>query len=349
MHRSPAAEMDADMPVAESPPSLGQRLARIEQHHARLDQGLAALDGRLAALDRRLDTIDGKLDRLATRLEETVAYFAIRSNRMNDSQSVYLGNDTAVTFMEDGTRILVDTRSLDIGVHLLTLGRWEPAYTALFGRLIRPGATVLDIGANHGVYALIAARLAGPTGRVEAFEPNPRLSQLVDLSLRMNGFGGHARVHNVAVSDRPGTARLFFTDSYSGGGSLGAAEGQLDAGGIAKQGVDCRLVPLDSLFPSPSMKVDVVKMDVEGHEGPALRGMAKLLARSPDVRIMMEFAPQMMRSSGMGAPQVVAFLRDLGLSAWTIEADGSVTPTGWEALAAQAEGVQNILVARQFD
>lgn len=298
------------------------------------------------SIGARLSAIEDQLGRLAQRLEEAIGYFAVRSNRVADSQSIYLGDNTAVTFLEDGTRILVDTKSLDIGVHLLTLGRWEPAYTALFARLVRPGDTVFDLGANHGVYALMAARLVGAAGRVHAFEPNPRLAQLVDMSLRINGFAGWAQVHRIAASDRTGTARLFFTDSYSGGGSLSGTEEQSDATGASKHAVDCRLVPLDTVFPDPAMRLDVIKMDVEGHEGPALRGMRQLLARSPDVRIMMEFGPQMMQGSGMAAPEVVALLEGLGLSAWTIDPEGGIAPVAWAELAAQTGGLQNILAAR---
>lgn len=308
--------MDAD---PNTPPSIGQRLAAIE----------------------------ARIERLAIRLEEAISYFAVRSNRVADSQSIYLGDNTAVTFLEDGTRILVDTKSLDIGMHLLTLGRWEPPYTALFARLVRPGDTVFDLGANHGVYALMAARLVGAKGRVHAFEPNPRLAQLVDMSLRINGFSERARVHRIAASDRSGVARLFFTDSYSGGGSLSGTAEQSDATGASKHAVDCRLVPLDTLFPDPQMRLDVIKMDVEGHEGPALRGMRELLARSPDVRIMMEFGPQMMQGSGMAAPEVVALLEGLGLSAWTIDHEGGIVPAAWSDLAAQTSGLQNILAARR--
>ncbi|CAH0303946.1 FkbM family methyltransferase [Roseomonas sp. CECT 9278] len=298
------------------------------------------------SIGQRLSAIEERIERLAHRLEEAIGYFAVRSNRVTDSQSIYLGDNTAVTFLEDGTRIMVDTKSLDIGVHLLTLGRWEPQYTALFARLVRPGDTVFDLGANHGVYALMAARLVGATGRVHAFEPNPRLAQLVDMSLRINGFAGWAQVHRIAASDRTGIARLFFTDSYSGGGSLSGTAEQSDATGASKHAVDCRLVPLDTLFPDPAMRLDVIKMDVEGHEGPALRGMRELLARSPDVRIMMEYGPQMMHASGMAAPEVVALLEGLGLSAWTIDHEGGIAPAAWADLASQTSGLQNILAAR---
>ncbi len=75
--------------------------------------------------------------------------------------------------------------------------------------------------------------------------------------------------------------------------------------------------------------------------------MRRLLERSPQIRIMMEFGPPMMRSAGVGAPEVVAFLESLDLSAWTIDAEGGITPVAWADLAAQTDGLQNILVARE--
>lgn len=307
-----------------------------DQHGHLID----SLTGRQRLLDR-LDQVETKIDRLAQRLEEAIAYFAIRANRTLDSQAAYLGDHTAVTFLENGTRILVDTRSIDIGIHLLTLGRWETAYTTLFTRLLNPGDTVLDLGANHGVYALIAAQAVGPSGRVHAFEPNPRLAHLVDMSLRLNGFGW-AQAHAVGASDEAGTAKLVFTDSFSGGGAVAS-----DAADARRPGVECRLVMLDEIFADPAFRPDVVKMDVEGHEGRVLRGMRGILARSPGIRIMMEFAPEMMARSGVPVTEVVALLSGLGLNAWTIDAEGGLTAAPWDTLAREATGIQNILVARE--
>jgi FkbM family methyltransferase len=300
-----------------------------------------SLTGRQRVLDR-LDRMEARLERIERRLEEAIAYFAVRANRTLDSQATYLGDHTAVTFLENGIRILVDTRSIDIGIHLLTLGRWETPYTTLFTRLLAPGQTVLDLGANHGVYALLAAQAVGPSGRVHAFEPNPRLAHLVDLSLRLNGFGGWAEVHAVGASDSAGTARLVFLDAFSGGGAVAAGE---DA--AAQPGVDCRLVVLDEVFADPAFRPDVVKMDVEGHEGRVLRGMRRMLERSPGVRLMMEYAPAMMARSGVPAAEVIGLLSGLGLRAWMIDDEGGLAAVGWEALAAMPGGIRNILVAQE--
>lgn len=136
------------------------------------------------------------------------------------------------------------------------------------------------------------------------------------------------------------------TDTFSGGTSLAGSERQRDASGETRHAIECRLVVLDQMFADPAFRVDVIKMDVEGHEGRALRGMRGLLARSPDVKLMMEFGPEMLAGSGVGPVEVVDFLRGLGLSAWRIGQDGGILPAAWDELAAEQSGLQNILVAR---
>ncbi len=103
------------------------------------------------------------------RLEEASPHLATRSDRLVGSQSIFLGEHTAVTFLRNGLRMLVNTRNLDVGIHLLTLGDWEQADMAYFPALIQPGDRVLNIGANLCIYALHAALAVGQRGEVHAF------------------------------------------------------------------------------------------------------------------------------------------------------------------------------------
>jgi FkbM family methyltransferase len=286
---------------------------------------------RLAALEARVGT-------MSTRVEEIVGYFDHHLKRVMNSQAIYLGDHTALTFLESGQVIYVDTRSVDIGSHLLRVGSWEPNYAQAFQRLIKPGDTVLDLGANHGFYTLLAASAVGPTGHVHAFEANPRFARLTDMSAHVNGYGGWVKLHGVAVSDVAGTAELSFGDEFSGGGSLFATR--------REHRVTCTLVPIDELFPDPDFLVDVIKMDIEGAEGRALLGMRRLLERSTSVRLMMEFAPEMLLSSGVGAAEVTAFLRDLGFRAWSIADDSSLHPLPLDELARTTSGLQNLVLSR---
>ncbi|MFM7419395.1 MAG: FkbM family methyltransferase [Alphaproteobacteria bacterium] len=302
-------------------------------------QELLAIKKQLAEILARLS----RLDVVESRLEHAIPFITENSNRLAGSQSIYLGDHTAVTFLRNGQRIFVDTRSWDVGVHLLTLGEWEQTDMALFGKLLAPGDTVLDIGANHGVYALHAALAVGPRGQVHAFEPNPRLASLADMSFKINGFAERAQVHRLGVSDVSRKAHLFSSNVLSGNGAI------LEASFSANdEATECQLEPLDKLFPEPGFRVDTIKMDIEGHEGFALRGMRQLLARSPNVKIMMEYAPAWLVRAGFAPEALFSLIQELGFKIWSFSPSGRLSRAVPQDLLTTDKDVQNLLLARQM-
>ncbi len=261
----------------------------------------------------------------------------------NSAHPVFLGNHTVLALLHGRLLMYLDSRSADVAPHIMMWGAWEPQYTALFQALLRKGDTVLDIGAHLGVYTLLGALGAGPTGQVHAFEPNRRYAQLLRRSTNVNGFSGFTTVHNVAVGAEAGRAELHFSWEMGGGGHLAVRPGGPPEG---SESIRCEVVALDQLFPDPAFKVDVIKMDVEGTETFAVRGMTALLQRSPRLRIMFEFAPQMLRGHGSSPAELVQELAALGFRFWTIGTDSHLTPVSAEALSGWTEGVTNILAAR---
>ena len=300
----------------------------------------------LLVIKKQLGEILARLSRLdvvESRLDHAIPFLAENSNRLVGSQSVYLGDHTAVTFLRNGLRIFVDTRSWDVGVHLLTLGEWEQTDMALFGKLLAPGDTVLDIGANHGVYALHAALAVGPRGKVHAFEPNPRLASLAEMSLNINGFSERAQVHRIGISDASRQANLFFSHMFSGSAAILQAATSTD-----QQAMACQLEPLDKLFPDPSFSVDTIKIDVEGHEGFALHGMRQVLARSPNAKIMMEYAPAWLVRAGYAPEALFSLIDELGFKMWNFSPSGRLSSAVPQDLLATDKDVQNLLLARQM-
>jgi FkbM family methyltransferase len=292
---------------------------------------------------RRLLSLPSRVQELSRRLEEAIAYFAGRSHPLHFTPNAYLGDHTSLTLLEGRIKIFVDTRGNDLSPHLLIDGRWEPNYTRLFERLIQPGDTVLDLGAHHGVYALLGAVATGPTGQVHAFEPNPHLAALLQRSLAVNGLTDRAAVHNVAVGAAEGSAELVFSWGWSGGGFVAVDNGALPAG---YQRHRCRVVALDDLFRDPAFRVDVMKIDVEGTEARAMRGMVGLIGRSPRARIMFELAPQMLAGQGSSAAELIGIFTDLGFRFWAIGDDSALAAVDAGALATMQDGIRNILAAR---
>lgn len=171
-------------------------------------------------------------------------------------------------------------------------GTYEREQTRLFQEHIRPGATVLDVGAHVGYYTLLSAVLAGPRGRVHAFEPNPQNAAFLRRHVRLNRLG-NVTVEQAAVSDRAGTARFDF-GTGSGTGHLA------DAGAL-----EVRTVRLDDYCAQHGLAPTVVKIDVEGAEMSVLAGGRETLARHRPVIFLSTHGAEVHAAS-------LGFLRGLG-------------------------------------
>ncbi len=100
-------------------------------------------------------------------------------------------------------KMYVDLRDTGFAPHFMFEGYWEYWITEFVWRNVRPGQVALDLGANHGYYTLLLVDLVGPGGKVHAFEPNPRLAELLDMNIALNGFWRTARARAEAVGTGP--------------------------------------------------------------------------------------------------------------------------------------------------
>lgn len=167
---------------------------------------------------------------------------------------------------------------------------------ALLDTLIGQGDWVLDIGANVGHYAMRMSQLVGSSGRVIALEPVPDTFALLAANARLFEYP-NVSLLNLAASDRVATASMQIPSFSDGLVNYYQAHLSADAGALA-----VLTVPIDALSLPP---VKLVKMDVEGHELPALRGMRALLERDHPVLIV-----------ETGSQETLALLNGLG---YTVE------------------------------
>ena len=163
-----------------------------------------------------------------------------------------------------------------VGRAVWTTGVYDLAVCETLFRLMPAGGAAIDAGANVGVLATLLAARAGPTGRVECFEPHP----LLVPRLRDN-VGPHVAVHAVALSDRAGVARLTVPPEFATNEGLARL-----ADGPTGDGFDVPTATLDGLFPGD--RFDVLKLDVEGHEAAVLRGASALLGRGAIRHVVFE-------------------------------------------------------------
>ncbi len=200
------------------------------------------------------------------------------------------------------------------------LGRSE--ITAL-KRMVAPGQTVVDVGANQGIFTLLLSDLVGPAGSVLAFEPDPLLFRTLSENCRRNGIQ-NVELHNSALSDRRGRAILHLSATHSGDNRLDVATG------LGPE-VEVDVVPLDEIL--AARRVDLVKVDVQGHEPKVFAGMGRTLQQTPAPIIVFEFWPAGLRQAGHDPDKVLADLRAIGYQLRVIQRDGNVGALGEASLA----------------
>ena len=164
-----------------------------------------------------------------------------------------------------------------------------------FVSFLRPGMTIVDVGANVGLYAIAAARAVSATGRVLAFEPVPWVADRLRSHLALNGVT-NVSVFPIALSSEPGIARLSVGTNDSQGSLFGREATRVI------QVETARLA--DVLGREGCDRVDAVKIDVEGAELHVLRGMDGLLHGEGRPLIQCEIFPDALAAAGATGQEV---------------------------------------------
>jgi FkbM family methyltransferase len=188
--------------------------------------------------------------------------------------------------------------------HELMYNGFEETEMRFVQRLLRPGMTVLDIGAHHGLYTLLSAKRVGRRGRVIAFEPSPRECRRLAKHVRVNRCG-NVEVEACAVGDRQGEAELFMVDGFRDWGN------SLRPPAVPEPTRQVR-VPVrrldDVLAERGIERVDFIKLDAEGGELGALEGAKRLLQTAPRPAILAEVEDIRTRPWGYPAREIMQLL-----------------------------------------
>jgi FkbM family methyltransferase len=233
-------------------------------------------------------------------------------------KSVYLGGHRALLDTVDNCMMFVDTRDMLLAPNLLVRNEWEADQTAVFKTLLRPGATFVDVGANIGYYTLLAARVLGADCKIFAFEPDPHSYELLRRNVIINAFHFIETIPK-AVYRRSEKLRFHLRRNYSGNSSIAAMPpASLDFFYDEAEEIEVEAVSLDEYFPA-DMRIDVLKIDVEGAEPGAFAGMRNTLARNPGIAVLSEWCPRQMRDAGNRVEELIEEWRIQGLSAYRID------------------------------
>lgn len=180
----------------------------------------------------------------------------------------------AVARLQTGSTIVLDLTDLGHR-HIHIYGSVEDATTRLVHRLARPGWCVLDVGANAGYYALTCADLGGKSSDVHAFEPQPALAAALRDSVARND--APVTVVEAACGAHNGEAVLYESRERNWASMATLRWHYFSVSDVAR---NVKLIRLDTYCELHNLDVDLVKIDVEGHEADVLAGLERTLRRS---------------------------------------------------------------------
>lgn len=217
-----------------------------------------------------------------------------------------IGDDRMIARILGEMKIVVDTRDISVTPHLVMEGFWESWITTWVVSRVGKGERVLNVGANCGYYALIFAKLVGPSGRVVAVEPQPRLAEGIEMSAALNGFSGNLSVRRCIAGTQHRSVMFRVPDRLLGGASVTSNENECD--------FSVGEVPAHELMPDATG----VFIDAEGYEPIIWSGLAPLIEKRQLKWIAMEWAPSRYVDAA-------AFLKEIGSygSVCLIATDGS--------------------------
>ena len=199
----------------------------------------------------------------------------------------------------NGFKLYVICHDWSISPPLIYAHRWEPAETEICKQHIKEGMTVIDAGANVGYYTILISKLVGSKGMVYAFEPSPECLEVLRRNVQLNSCA-NVQVVGKAVTDKTGHIPFYLNPHTLSSSAIPRTADM-------PQTIIVPAVALDDVV--GEKKVDFIKMDIEGAETRAFRGMTRIIKNNPDLKMIVEVFPRGMFEAGSSLEEFISFLR----------------------------------------
>ena len=210
-------------------------------------------------------------------------------------------------------RVLFDFR--DLLQRQMYFELYEQPETRLIHAVLDTGDVFLDVGANVGYYSLLASQIVGDSGQVHAFEPIPQNVVALRRTILANGITNIV-VNQVAVGDRPGSLDLFVSDQKVGSSGWASIVPSRRRSKV----VTVERMAIDHYVQSGSIsRVKLAKLDIEGGELDAFRGMISLLGQPDAPDLLCEVNPHLLEKLGSESRDLTWFLAEQGYVLYRVE------------------------------
>jgi len=199
--------------------------------------------------------------------------------------------------------------------HLRTLCGARDWEKQTFLKTIRPGWTIVEIGANLGYFTNLFQTLVGSNGQVHAFEPVPSTFQQLQSSLPKGS--NHCTLYNLGTAKEAGEVTFHIPLNDHGQATMSPHDCNSWKSREIEE-VSCLVIKLDEFTPISSLsKIDFIKIDVEGAELPSLQGAESLLRKHKPL-LFVEVCKAWMKSFGYNGKELEAYLRSLSYNKFEV-------------------------------
>jgi len=194
----------------------------------------------------------------------------------------------------------------------MLFGKYEPETYSFFKKIIKPGMIIVDIGAHIGYFTRLFSQLTGHIGFVYALEADMENFSLLKKNTE---HLKNVELLQLAVSNKTGSINFYRSEKTGCHSTIEDAAQHKETITVASSDLDSILNKIQA------GKVDVIKMDIEGGELNALKGMQKTLNANRDLSLIIEFNPGCLKQATVATREFIRYLSGLGFYIYAIHQD----------------------------
>lgn len=182
-----------------------------------------------------------------------------------------------------GFKMLLDPSDEMISAKIREYGYYDKVGSGILKEKLKNEDIFVDIGAHIGWFTLLASKYVGDNGHVYAFEPEPNNFELLNNNVELNGFKNITAIQK-AIIDKSETLNFYLSKHNTGNHRIYDINN-------GRTFIKVQSTSLDEYFKANNNKIDFIKIDIQGAEIRALRGMSEILKKNKRLKMYIEFWP----------------------------------------------------------